>query len=111
MDNAYVNKGYTVIALMVTLVLLGICRKVKISFMVVGHTHDDYDALIATICTHISNMDIFTLAAFEQACRDAILKENCQVIDVLQLFGLPDFDRFFQDSFKGKKPEGIKFLL
>jgi hypothetical protein len=106
MDNAYNNKGYTVIALMVALVLLGICRKVKISFMVVGHTHDDYDALIATICTHISSMDIFTLNEFERACRDAIFKDQSQIIDVMQLFGLPDFDRLFQDAFKGTNTQG-----
>ena len=40
LDNVYTNKCRTVFSVMTALVILGICAKVKISFLEVGHTHE-----------------------------------------------------------------------
>jgi hypothetical protein len=49
LDNVSTNKCSTVIAACVLLVMLGIRKKVKLSYLEVGHTHEDVDALIGTV--------------------------------------------------------------
>ena len=48
LDNTGSNKC-AVITACALLVKLGICRKVKINFLEVAHTHDDIDALIGSV--------------------------------------------------------------
>ena len=49
LDNPGSNKNSTLVAICAILVLLGICRKIKINYLEVGHTHGDIDALIGII--------------------------------------------------------------
>jgi hypothetical protein len=44
LDNVSSNKCHSVIAGMAVLCLLGVVRKVKLSYLIVGHTHEDVDA-------------------------------------------------------------------
>jgi hypothetical protein len=46
LDNLSSNKCYTIISSMAALVACGVCKKIKIHYLVVGHTHEDIDALI-----------------------------------------------------------------
>jgi len=46
LDNVSSNKCYTIISSMAALVACGLCKKIKIHYLVVGHTHEDIDALI-----------------------------------------------------------------
>jgi len=46
LDNVSSNKCYTIISSMAALVVCGVCKKIKIHYLVVGHTHEDIDALI-----------------------------------------------------------------
>ena len=46
LDNVSSNKCYTIISAMTALVSCGVCKKIKIHYLVVGHTHEDIDALI-----------------------------------------------------------------
>lgn len=48
LDNVSSNKCYTIISSMAALVACGLCKKIKIHYLVVGHTHEDIDALIGT---------------------------------------------------------------
>ncbi|CAN0120568.1 unnamed protein product, partial [Heterosigma akashiwo] len=43
-DNCSENKNKTVFAFLSHLVQLGLFRKVKSGFLMVGHTHEDLDA-------------------------------------------------------------------
>ena len=53
MDNAPTNKCYGLLGPMCALTLLGIARKVKIKFMLVGHGHVDNDGDIGKMYMHI----------------------------------------------------------
>ncbi len=46
LDNVSSNKCYTIISSMTALVVCGVCKKIKIHYLVVGHTHETIDALI-----------------------------------------------------------------
>lgn len=75
----------------------GIVRKVKISYLKVGHTHDDIDAIIGNVITHLRSLDIGTFSEFRQACYDAIRKDGSSVLGVDRLIGIPDYDSIFSD--------------
>ena len=51
LDNFNSNKCTTVIVACALLLKLGICKKVKVNFLEVGHTHEDIDARIADLRT------------------------------------------------------------
>ena len=44
LDNYSINKNFTVVSVMGALTVLGICRKVKVSYGERGHGHGDNDA-------------------------------------------------------------------
>ena len=44
--NVSSNKYFTIYSALVELIKNGIIKKVKVSYLIVGHTHEDIDALI-----------------------------------------------------------------
>ena len=80
-----------------SLCLLGVVKKVKLSYLEVGHTHDDYDAIIGTIGSHICNLDLATFEDYKAACIGAITKDGSLVLAVEKIVGISDYDRLFQD--------------
>jgi hypothetical protein len=61
-DNAKDNKNKALYALCELLVKLGVFRKIKISFLPVGHTHEDVDANFGCGSHQLHRHDAFTLA-------------------------------------------------
>jgi len=49
LDNVSSNKCYSIISSMAAVVASGICKKVKINYLIVGHTHEDIDGLIGKL--------------------------------------------------------------
>lgn len=109
LDNVSSNKCFTVIAAMSALCLLGVVQKVKLSYLEVGHTHDDYDAIIGTISSHITTLDLPTFEMYKAACMEAITKDGSVVLAVEKIIGITDYDRMFQD-FNNCDVTGILFL-
>lgn len=67
------------------------------SYLVVGHTHEDVDACIGTVVTRLRALDIPTFSKFRVECLAAITKEGGTVLDVEQVVGMPDYDEMFRD--------------
>ena len=84
MDNCgRENKNRFVFALCALLVELGIFRKIKVSFLMVGHTHEDVDQMFSRFSTYLRRTNAFTMDeltnAFEKSYSPmptAILLEN-----------------------------------
>ena len=53
--------------------------KVTVSYCVVGHTHEDIDAIIGTVITYLRNHDIQSFHHFDRTVRHAINKKHAQV--------------------------------
>ena len=53
LDNVSSNKCWALLAGMAALVSLGLVRKLKMSYCLVGHTHEDIDALIGTVISRL----------------------------------------------------------
>ena len=81
-------------------------RKVKVSYLKVGHTHDDIDAIIGNVATHLRSLDVPTFSEFQEACRKAIKKDCSNVLGVDRLIGISDYDSIFSD-FNSMSVQGI----
>ena len=106
LDNTSANKSWTLIAGLGALTLAGIVRKIKISYLLVGHTHEDVDAVIGKVLGAIRKHDMFTYEQYYEQCRLSILKHKCRVIRVRRLIGIPDYDAIFSD-FNSENVTGI----
>ena len=104
LDNVGSNKGYILIICMAILIRLGIAKKVKISYLLVGHTHEDIDSIIGVICTHLRQMDVWTLTELANAIREALSKDGSQVRDVFTWYGIPDYASVFKNVEVSDKP-------
>ena len=91
LDNVSSNKCYTLAAAFAFLILLGICKKVKVSYLEVGlrllyvdpiincvfvtqagHSHEDVDAIIGHLVSYFRLRDIRTYKELVQAMKDAL---------------------------------------
>ena len=59
-DNTSANKCFTVIAGLAALVALGVCNKVALAFLLVGHTHTDVDRIIGLVVSYIRRLNVTT---------------------------------------------------
>ncbi|KAL3694843.1 hypothetical protein R1sor_008494 [Riccia sorocarpa] len=64
MDNsAKDNKNHHVLAFCYELVIRGVFEIVEVNFLMVGHTHEDVDALFSKVSARTINKDVLTLPA------------------------------------------------
>lgn len=70
-DNTSANKCYTVIIGLASLVALGICTKVVLAFLLVGHTHTDVDRIIGLVVSYIRNLDVSSFEELKKYCMDS----------------------------------------
>ena len=62
MDNCgRENKNRFVFAFCALLVELGVFRKIKVSFLMVGHTHEDVDQMFSRFSNYLRRTDVFTM--------------------------------------------------
>ena len=74
MDNcSRENKNKYVFAFCALLVELGIFRKIKVSFLMVGHTHEDVDQMFSRYSTHLGRSDSFTMDSLMDAFENSLL--------------------------------------
>ena len=59
-DNTSANKCFTVIVGLAALVALGVCNKVALAFLLVGHTHTDVDRIIGLVVSYIRRLNVTT---------------------------------------------------
>ena len=61
------NKNNYVFAFCALLVELGVFRKVKVGFLIVGHTHEDVDQLFSRFSTYLRRNDVLTMESLTSA--------------------------------------------
>ena len=77
LDNATTNKNRWLVSLLAVLVELGIFKKIKLCFLMVGHTHNDVDQFFSLLL-------------------------RLSVDKGLEIMTLPEMHEFFQTLLKGK---------
>ena len=95
LDNtARENKNSTVFGYLSMLVNQGIFRKIKVNFLLVGHTHDHIDQMFSTFSRQLSRHDAFTLPKLFDVICDAYTPRP----EVLHLKEVYDFKRYISDG-------------
>ena len=95
LDNtARENKNSTVFGYLSMLVDQGIFRKIKVNFLLVGHTHDHIDQMFSTFSRQLSRHDAFTLPKLFDVICDAYTPRP----EVLHLKEVYDFKRYISDG-------------
>jgi hypothetical protein len=79
------------------LVARGIVKRIYLSRLMVGHTHEDIDGRFAKIWTRVRNAYVLTVNQYKTNIEEALTREElpCKVID---LFAIPDYDAFIRPS-------------
>jgi hypothetical protein len=107
-DNVNSNKGYILLCGLCSLVLLGVCRKVKITYLITCHTHRDESSPMGVTSKHYgeSNETLLTFEAWSQKLIEAIQVERngnpaarmeSSVSAVKTLLHFPDYNRVFKE--------------
>ena len=108
-DNTGTNKCDTLVVACALLVALGICKKIKVNYLEVGHTHEDIDAWIGNVVTHLRKTDIRTFEQRMKAIKLAIKKDESQVKAVEEVIGITDYEAAVK-SFQNPKLGGISVI-
>ena len=94
MDGGSENTAKAALAICELLVARRITRRIVLSRLLVGHTHEDIDAIFAIIWQFLKNKKVMTpqiyanLLAF--ACR-----KKAKSVDVIDLWAVPDYQAYF----------------
>lgn len=87
-------------------IIIGVVRKVKVSYLKTGHSHDDCDAIIGNVVSHIRGIDIADWTTFQKVCAEAINKDGSTILSVNRLISIPDYASIFSD-FNNNNIEGL----
>ena len=101
-DNTGSNKCATVIVACALLVALGICKKIKVNYLEVGHTHEDIDALIGSVVVKLRAMNLQTLEARIASIKGALNDAHASIKDVQELMGITDYGQELDSFFSYK---------
>jgi hypothetical protein len=96
-DGGSENVSKAMIAMCELLVARGIVKRIYLSRLMVGHTHEDIDGRFAKIWTRVRNAYVLTVNQYKTNIEEALTREElpCKVID---LFAIPDYDAFIRPS-------------
>ena len=65
------KKCFTVLVGLAALIALGICNKVVLPFLLVGHTHTDVDRIIGLVVAYIRRMNVATFEELKRFCLES----------------------------------------
>ena len=75
-DGGSENKNQWMLSYLSLLIELGVFSKIKMSFLPVGHTHEDIDQAFSRIAVYLNQHDAYTYDEFVSCIRHSFLKEN-----------------------------------
>ena len=75
------------------LVAKGLCKRVVVTRLPVGHTHEDIDSLFAKIWKKLRQMHVITPQQYENLAKAALYKDG-RPVDVKDIFCVSDFEAF-----------------
>ena len=100
-DGGSENVSKSMIAMCELLVARGIVKRIFLSRLMVGHTHEDIDGRFAKIWMRVRNAFILTPSQYKYNVEQALTREDlpCKVEDI---FAVPDYDAFIRPSIDTK---------
>ena len=99
-DGGSENKNKWMISYLSLLVEVGMFDYIKMSFLPVGHTHEDIDQAFSRIAVHLNRNDAIDMDEFVQAIRESFKKDgNPPEVSIIGAA----FD--FKNFLKGRLPD------
>lgn len=94
-DGGAENVSKSMIGMCELLVARKIVKRIVLSRLMVGHTHEDIDGRFAKIWTRVRNAYVLTMSQYKSNIEAALSREElpCKVVD---LFAIPDYDSFIR---------------
>lgn len=89
-DGGSENTAKAVLAICFLIVARGLTKKFVITRLIVGHTHEDIDALFGKIWEYIKEEMALTPQAYERLILKALSKPN-RPVKVVDIFAVPDY--------------------
>ena len=71
LDNVSHNKSFCLVGFLCVLILRGVFDKIKVSFMVKGHTHEIIDQMFSRLSVLLRKRDAITIEEMMKACEEA----------------------------------------
>ena len=100
-DGGKENVSKTVIGMCELLVARGVVKRLHMSRLMVGHTHEDIDARFAKVWRRVRNAFVLTMSDYKNCIETAVGRDGlpCKVQD---LFVIGDYDEFIRKSVDSK---------
>jgi hypothetical protein len=94
------------------LVIKRVFRKVVWSRLMVGHTHEDIDAIFGRIWKHMRNMHVLTPQQYKKVLMYCLKRKRPeQFLDVTDIIVIPNYDLYFDTSIDPKFGSYVKGFL
>ena len=95
-DNASDNKNFAMIGFLAALVLHGYCHEIHLSFLLVGHTHEDIDQFFSVLTRHVAKLGVVkTPQAFQAEIQKAAAGKGRKV-DASMVHAVPDWTNWLK---------------
>ena len=113
LDNCGVNKNRWVIKLLAGLVHAGLFKKIKMCFLIVGHTHVDIDQFFSCVSRKLRNLqNVHTLPDLHDAIRQCMLKAQPVVTHLDSVCDYKTWIDGVRGTIKGhSKPRQFRFRV
>ena len=72
LDNASDNKAYSILTFCSYLVECGVFGEIKLSYLIVGHTHEDIDQFFSVISQHFASLQRGVVISFEDFATEVV---------------------------------------
>ena len=81
--------------------------QVKLSYLVVGHTHCDIDRIIGLVAVYMRTHDVITYEDFERFAKQSFKAQDfTPVLAVDHIIAMTDYDELFDSENAKKNNEG-----
>jgi hypothetical protein len=94
-DGGSENTAKAALAVCELLVARRLTRRVVLTRLLVGHTHEDIDAIFALIWQFMKNKKALTPQAYARLVQLACRKK-APVVDVKDIWAVPDYKAYFE---------------
>ncbi|GBG80651.1 hypothetical protein CBR_g31111 [Chara braunii] len=91
------NKNKFVLAYLVFLVKMNVFSKVKLNFLLVGHTHDDIDQMFSCFSRKLALLDAYDLFELQHIIRESYKAEQEHGVTVDEMTETMDWKLFVED--------------
>ena len=101
-DGGSENSAKAMFGLAELIIAKRLIRKLVITRLPVGHTHEDIDAMFAKIWVHVRPQHVATMNAYKKRIEEALGSNEKQPIDVIDIFAVPDYCSYLKPFIDAK---------